>query len=46
VHPPKPRYLPESNQRDSELERWAPRAFAIGLLIVVVFILLRLLGGL
>jgi hypothetical protein len=45
IHPPKPRFLPEDHERRSQTEVWAPRAAAIGLLLVIAFIVLRLAAG-
>jgi hypothetical protein len=47
IHPPKPRFLPETEQRRgrSDLERWVPRGAAIGLLLLFAFIVFRLVVG-
>ena len=42
VTPPKPRFLPEEHERRSELDVWAPRASALGVLLLCAFIVLRL----
>jgi hypothetical protein len=46
VVPPKPRFLPENERQRSELEVWAPRGVAIGILLLFAFVVLRLFAGL
>ena len=45
VHPPKPRFLPEDEERQSGFEVWAPRVVAVGILLLFAFIVLRLFAG-
>jgi hypothetical protein len=45
VHEPEPRFLPKREQPRSDTEIWAPRAIAVGLLVLFALFVLHLLGG-
>src|SRR4051812_47904486 len=44
IHQPRPRFSPPTHDR-SEVEVWAPRAIAVGVLAIFTFIVLRLFAG-
>ena len=45
VTPPKPRFLPDEEQPQTDLDVWLPRGVAIGILVIFAFIVLRLIAG-